>query len=438
MTAPATTGLAYIVLPLQKSERLSNRNAETRLEEAKGLAKAINLEIIAAEIVNLPRITPSTYLGKGVVERLKAIIGQQKIELCFIDTALSPGQQRNLEVELKCKVIDRTGLILEIFGARAQTHEGRLQVELAALNYQKSRLVRAWTHLERQRGGFGFMGGPGERQLEMDRRMLETRIKRISAELADVKRTRGVQRQGRNRLGLPLVALVGYTNAGKSTLFNRLTSANVMAEDLLFATLDTTHRQVTLPSGFQFILSDTVGFIADLPTHLVAAFRATLEETTQADLILHVRDIASEDTEAQKQAVETTLADLGIDAAMQHQKILEVWNKADLLAGGENWEHLAVGQGSLSGHVAISALAGQGMERLIAEIEKRLKPNAISFTLALPATEGKALAWLHQAGAILRKDLQIEEGLILLQLQLNPSQNKAFFKEFPHLKQPKN
>ncbi|MGD9649823.1 MAG: GTPase HflX, partial [Dongiaceae bacterium] len=199
MTAPATTGLAYIVLPLQKSERLGNRNAETRLEEAKGLAKAINLEIIAAEIVNLPRITPSTYLGKGVVERLKAIIGQQKIELCFIDTALSPGQQRNLEVELKCKVIDRTGLILEIFGARAQTHEGRLQVELAALNYQKSRLVRAWTHLERQRGGFGFMGGPGERQLEMDRRMLETRIKRISAELADVKRTRGVQRQGRNR-----------------------------------------------------------------------------------------------------------------------------------------------------------------------------------------------------------------------------------------------
>jgi GTPase len=342
-------------------------------------------------------------LGSGTVGNLAEVISDNGIGLVVIDAALNPVQQRNLERRWQAKVIDRTGLILEIFGARARTHEGRLQVELATLSYQRSRLVRSWTHLERQRGGFGFLGGPGESQLEIDRRLIGERIARLKRELEGIKRTRGLHREARRRVPYPVVALVGYTNAGKSTLFNRLTQSSVVAGDLLFATLDPTMRRVDLPSGRPAILSDTVGFISDLPTHLVAAFRATLEEVTEADIIVHVRDAHHPDSEAQRNDVLSVLGDLGLGEAVA-DGVIEAMNKIDLLdpgmrAGLDN-QKLRNSQS-----VALSAVTGEGCDALLALIDRRLEADARIVRLDIPLTDGKTLAWIYNSGEVLgRRD----------------------------------
>src|SRR5262247_3336316 len=330
----ASAGRVLVLTPLLRGSSGNGRTPEARLAEAVGLALAINLTVVHAEVVRLSRYTPATLIGSGAIETFKALVEAEEIELAFIDAPLSPVQQRNLERAWKCKVIDRTGLILEIFGERARTREGQLQVELAALTYQRSRLVRSWTHLERQRGGFGFVGGPGESQLEIDRRLIGDRIVRIRHDLEDVKRTRGLHRRARKRVPYPVVALVGYTNAGKSTLFNRLTRAAVVAKDVLFATLDPTMRLVRLPSGRDIILSDTVGFISDLPTDLVAAFRATLEEVEEADLVLHVRDVSHPESAAQEQDVHRVLEELDLGDDLE-ETMIEVLNKIDLLEPAE-------------------------------------------------------------------------------------------------------
>ncbi|MBN8531689.1 MAG: GTPase HflX, partial [Alphaproteobacteria bacterium] len=330
---PSTPAKAIVLHPSLKRPKSAEglRSPEAKLEEAVGLAAAIELDVVAARVVPIDRIRPATLMGEGKVEEIAALVAEYEAVLAIVDGSLSPIQQRNLEKAWKCKVIDRTALILEIFGARARTREGMLQVELAALDYQKSRLVRSWTHLERQRGGFGFLGGPGESQIEIDRRLISDQIAKIKLQLETVKRTRELHRKKRRAVPFPVVALVGYTNAGKSTLFNRLTGAGVFAENLLFATLDPTLRQVKLPSGRQVILSDTVGFISDLPTQLVAAFRATLEEVVEARLLLHVRDIASPCTEAEKRDVENVLTEMGLKERLEGD-VIEVWNKCDLLA----------------------------------------------------------------------------------------------------------
>lgn len=361
----AVTDNTLIICPYlsrSNAEKLERRSVEGRLEEAKSLAQSIGLKVVEAMSVKLNKATPSTLIGSGKVEEISACVGITNIALVIIDYALSPIQQRNLEKMFQCKVIDRTALILEIFGARAQTNEGRLQVELATLEYQKSRLVRTWTHLERQRGGFGFTGGPGETQLELDKRIIRERIIRIKKDLAKVSRTRELHRKQRKRSNIPVVALVGYTNAGKSTLFNRLTGAGVLAENKLFATLDPTMRSVSLTDKQKFILSDTVGFVSNLPTQLVAAFRATLEEVIAADLILHVRDIAHPETDAQKEDVRKVLLELGITEE-SGANIVEVLNKADLLTD-------AVGVSPRS--IPVSALTGFGIAGLIKEIDRLL------------------------------------------------------------------
>src|SRR5579871_3593675 len=329
---PGTGTRALVVYPHLRScgDGGALRSPGARLDEAVALAEAIALDVVATRVVPVVRPRPSTLIGKGSVEALAALVEENSVELAVVDAAVTPVQQRNLERAWKCKVIDRTGLILEIFGERARTHEGRLQVELAALSYQRSRLVRSWTHLERQRGGFGFLGGPGESQLEIDRRLIGERIARLRKDLDEVKRTRALHREARRRVPYPVVALVGYTNAGKSTLFNRLTRSAVTADDMLFATLDPTMRRLELPSGRTVILSDTVGFISELPTHLVAAFRATLEEVIEADLVVHVRDAHHPDSDAQAEDVRAVLADLGIDETAE-ERIIEVMNKIDLL-----------------------------------------------------------------------------------------------------------
>ncbi|MGF1631172.1 MAG: GTPase HflX [Kiloniellaceae bacterium] len=376
------------------------RAPDARLAEAVGLTAAIDLEVAASEVVAVKKPRPNTLIGGGAVERLTEEIRLLEIGVVVVDAALTPVQQRNLERAWDCKVIDRTGLILEIFGERARTKEGKLQVELAALTYQRSRLVRSWTHLERQRGGFGFMGGPGESQLEIDRRLITERIVRLKKELDQVQRTRSLHRGARQRVPYPVVALVGYTNAGKSTLFNRLTAAKVLARDQLFATLDPTMRRVGLPSGQIIILSDTVGFISDLPTDLVAAFRATLEEVTEADLILHVRDAAHSDSLAQQADVQAVLADLGISEAASH--VLEVLNKADLLdAAGQ--AHLRQRTADSENSVLCSALTGEGCAAVLALIDRRLSARRREATIALKLEEGAALAWLYDHGEVLAR-----------------------------------
>jgi GTPase len=358
---------------------------------------------VRAETVRLARPIPATLFGSGNVETLRAIIEENAIGLVVVDATVTPVQQRNLERRWQAKVIDRTGLILEIFGARARTHEGRLQVELAALSYQRSRLVRSWTHLERQRGGFGFLGGPGESQLEIDRRLIGERIARLRRELDEVKRTRSLHREARRRVPYPVVALVGYTNAGKSTLFNRLTRSEVAAEDLLFATLDPTMRRLDLPSGRKAILSDTVGFISDLPTHLVAAFRATLEEVTEADIVVHVRDAHHPDSDAQRADVLAVLGDLGL-GHLAEDGLIEVMNKIDLLEPGERETLLNQAQRN-SQTVALSAATGEGCDALLRLFDRRLEDGARAVRLDVPLSDGKTLAWIYEHGEVLgRRD----------------------------------
>ena len=382
------------------------RSVEARREEAIGLARAIDLDIGESLVVRLADPKPGTLLGSGKVEEIGALVKTHEAELVIVDHALTPIQQRNLEKAWEAKVLDRTGLILEIFGERARTKEGRLQVEHAHLTYQKSRLVRSWTHLERQRGGFGFLGGPGETQIEADRRVIQERISKLERELEAVKRTRALHRKTRKKVPHPVVALVGYTNAGKSTLFNRLTAADVFAKDLLFATLDPTLRRVKLPGGSDVILSDTVGFVSDLPTTLVAAFRATLEEVIEADLILHVRDIAHEDTAAQAKDVAEVLRILGVDVT-DAEKVIEVWNKIDRLDPDYRDKLLAEG-GRAAGEgpatVPVSALTGEGVDVLLDLVEERLNRDRAAFRLAVPSTEGELLAWLYRSAEVLGRE----------------------------------
>lgn len=385
--------------PVSRGRPGSARDPDRQLEEAVGLAAAINLAVARAEKVRLDTARPGTFLGPGTVDRLGGLVAELEITLVVINAALSPIQQRNLERALQTKVIDRTGLILEIFGARARTHEGRLQVELAALTYQRSRLVRSWTHLERQRGGFGFMGGPGESQLEIDRRLTDERIGKLRRELEGVKRTRGLHRRARKRVPYPVVALVGYTNAGKSTLFNRLAGAKVMARDLLFATLDPTMRRIRLPGGRQIILSDTVGFISELPTNLVAAFRATLEEVSEADVVVHVRDAANDDSVSQKQDVDQVLADLGVG---EDPPPIEALNKIDLLEQGARQ---ALAERAARNHdvVLISAVTGEGSEALLQAVERRLNAARVVRDFDVDLVDGAAIAWLYAHGEVIRR-----------------------------------
>ena len=413
---------AAVIHPDIRGTRGTGRLPDAALEEAVGLAEAIDLDVRLNTVVTLNKPRPATLLGSGKVEDLGYDLKDHDIEIVVVDAELTPGQQRNLEREWHCKVIDRTGLILEIFGARARTREGRLQVELAALNYQKSRLVRSWTHLERQRGGVGFMGGPGERQIESDRRMIAEKITRLEKELRGVSRTRTLHRDSRRKVPFPTVALVGYTNAGKSTLFNRLTDAAVDAKDMLFATLDPTMRGLSLPSGERIILSDTVGFVSNLPHDLVAAFAATLEEVRDAQIVLHVRDMAHTDRDHQKADVLAILEEIGLNPGTP---IIEVQNKIDLVDTEERARLATLAQGS-DAFVALSAVTGEGCQTLMAAIDAHLREARETCEFKVPSHDGSAIAWLHEHGEVLeRRDA---EGMTTILVALFPADARRFEK----------
>ncbi|TAF15765.1 MAG: GTPase HflX [Alphaproteobacteria bacterium] len=421
------TTRAVVVCPIVKAEkRQAMREPQARLEEAVNLTQAIHLEIVQGLIFQMSEIKPATVLGAGQVEHIAEVVKAHDIHVVVIDCSLTPMQQRNLERALAAKVIDRNALILEIFGDRAQTKEGKLQVELAALDYQKSRLVRSWTHLERQRGGFGFMGGPGESQIETDRRLIKERIAVIKEQLEKVVQTRGLHRKGREAVPFPTVALVGYTNAGKSSVFNRLTDARVLAEDALFATLDPTTRKVRLPSGMDIILSDTVGFISNLPTQLIAAFRATLEEVRQADLLVHVRDITHRDSHAQKQDVLAVLSEL-FGSPEDVPPMLEVWNKCDVLHEDDPRRY-----GRDDDVWRISAHTGEGMEALLVALEHQLSRtlfHEVCYDVA--HSDGRAQAWLHRHGII--RHIEQFDGVVRITVGLSDASMGKFYQEF-HLR----
>jgi len=437
--SPATPGRALVLIPVTRERPrpgVPKRTVEARVEEAVGLARAIDLDVVAAVPVPLADLRPATLFGSGKVEELAARVAADGVALVIVDGTLSPVQQRNLEKAWKAKVIDRTGLILEIFGERAHTSEGALQVELAHLNYQKSRLVRSWTHLERQRGGFGFLGGPGETQIEADRRALEQRIARIEHDLETVVTRRRQQRKNRRRGGEGLVALVGYTNAGKSTLFNALTRAGVFADNRLFATLDPTLRRIELPQGGAAVLSDTVGFVSDLPTTLVAAFRATLEEVVEADIILHVRDIAHPDSEAQAADVATVLAALDVDVRAP-ARVIEVWNKIDLLPPEQRPPRMtnaqASGEGAAPAVVAVSALSGEGLPELLGLIEQRLTGGRHIYAVSLAGAALGGLHRLYEMGDVLERT-DADDGTTLVTIRVPAEKDTAFRQAFPDAK----